>query len=930
MGNEKKKKADEFVKKWEGRGYEKGESQSFWNGLLRDILDIERPEDFIEYEDQVLMDKSTGFIDGYIPSSKILIEQKSIEKDLNKAVKQSDGSLLTPFEQAKRYIVDLPVDRHPRWVITCNFREFHIYDMNRPGGDPDILLLKDLPKEYYRLSFITDTENVHLKKEMEISVKAGDIVGEIYDAFKTEYKDMTSRHAVESLNKLCVRLVFCLYAEDAELFKFRGQFHDYLNSYSAREMRQALIDLFKVLDTPLEKRESLYMTEDVLDFPYVNGGLFSDEDIEIPLITEKIRTLLLAKASDDFDWTEISPTIFGAVFESTLNPETRRAGGMHYTSIDNIHKVIDPLFLDELKEELAGIKELKQRKSIVDRAKAFQDKLSKLVFLDPAAGSGNFLTESYISLRRLENEALRLIYEGQMTFIDPIKVSIGQFFGIEINDFAVAVARTALWIAESQMKRATEDMFNINLEYLPLKSFPNIREANALTIDWANVVPPEDVDYIMGNPPFVGASMMSAAQKKEVTDIYGKIHLSNSVDYVGGWYYKASDMMERNSKIKAALVSTNSITQGEQVYPLWKGLINDKDIEIDFAYRTFRWDSEANLKAHVHCVIIGFSKRSTDNNKKILFESNGRKKIIENNISPYLIEAPNIIVQSTSKPLCDVPKMTKGNQPTDDGNFIFSEKEKEKLIKEDPSVEHLIYRYVGAKDYLNDNEKRYCMWLKDVDPSEYVGNDEIIRRINAVKVFREKSTAAPTRKSAETPYKFFSTPQRKTDYLIIPRVSSERRRYIPIGFMPPDVIAADSCSIVLDASLYMFGVLISNAHMAWMRTVAGRLEMRYRYSGAMVYNTFPWPDANDEQKQKIEETARMILEARKKYASVSLAQLYDPERMITFTELLKAHQQNDKAVMAAYGITPDMEEYKSEAACVAVLMKMYQKMTDKL
>ena len=668
----------------------------------------------------------------------------------------------------------------------------------------------------------------------------------------------------------------------------------------------------------------------MLDFPYVNGGLFSDENIEIPIITDKIRTLLLAKASDDFDWTEISPTIFGAVFESTLNPETRRSGGMHYTSLENIHKVIDPLFLDDLKSELEEIKALKQRKYIVDRASDYQDKLASLKFLDPAAGSGNFLTETYISLRKLENEALRLIYEGQMTFIDPIKVSISQFYGIEINDFAVSVAQTALWIAESQMKRKTEDMFNINLEYLPLKSFSNFVEGNALTLDWENVIKAESLNYIMGNPPFIGASMMSASQKKEVTDIYGKIHLSNSIDYVGGWYYKAAEMMERNSIIKAALVSTNSITQGEQVYPLWNGLVNDKGVEIDFAYRTFRWDSEANIKAHVHCVIIGFSKRLAGKKKKMLFDSNGLMKKIETNISPYLIEAPNVMVQSVSKPICDVPKMTKGNQPTDDGNFIFSVDEKEKLLKDDPSVAHLIHRYIGAKDYLNDNETRYCMWLKDVDPSEYVNNNEIIRRINAVKEFREKSTAAPTRKSAETPYKFFSTPQRNTDYLIIPRVSSERRRYIPIGFMTSDVIAADSCSIVLDADLYMFGVLISNAHMAWMRTVAGRLEMRYRYSGAMVYNTFPWPLASHEQKERIEETARMILGAREKYNSVSLAKLYDPDRMITFTELLKAHQQNDKAVMAAYGITPDMDEYKSESACVAMLMKMYQKLTEKM
>lgn len=910
--------AKAFAEYWKDKGYEKGESQPFWLSLLRDVLGVAEPEKFIQFEEQVMIDH-TSFIDGHIPATHVLIEQKSRDKDLRKPIKQSDGSLLNPFQQAQRYSAGLPYSQRPRWIVTCNFNEFLVYDMENPKGEPEQILLKDLEKEYYRLKFITDTGDENIHKEMEVSIQAGNLVGVLYDEILKQYRNPEDSETLKSLNMLCVRLVFCLYAEDAGIFGEHSKFHNYIKSFSAKDMRKALIELFKILNQKPEDRDP-YEDEHLLAFPYVNGGLFAGDDIEIPQFNDTIRDILLRQASEDFDWSDISPTIFGAVFESTLNPETRRSGGMHYTSIENIHKVIDPLFLDELREELAEIKEISVDRTRTTKLKAFQEKISKLTFFDPACGSGNFLTETYISLRRLENDVLRCLSNQITMFTDmaPIKVSIGQFYGIEINDFAVTVAKTALWIAESQMMKETEDILHTDLDFLPLKSYANITEGNALRIDWETVVPKDKLNYIMGNPPFVGASMMTVEQKNDAVAIFGKIKLSNSIDYVGAWYHKSAQLMQ-NTRIRSALVSTNSITQGEQVAPLWEKLLNEYSLNIDFAHRTFRWDSEANIKAHVHCVIIGFS--CCVNNKQKQLYSNDKLSLVDN-INPYLFNAPNTLIWSRSTPLCNVPKMTKGNQPTDDGNFILSQIEKDELLERDKSVECCVRRYVGAKDFLNNNEIRYCLWLKDISPSVYCKNKEILNRLERIREFRLKSTAAPTRKSADTPYKFFSTPQTDETYLIIPRVSSERRRYIPIGFMPPSVIAADSCSIAPGATLYHFGVLISNVHNAWMRTTAGRLKSDYRYSGGIVYNTFPWCNPTDTQREEIERTAQAILDARAKYSDCSLADLYNELTMPV--ELRKAHQANDKAVMQAYGFN-----YKTmtESECVAELMKMYQNLT---
>ena len=914
------KAAKEFAEFWQSKeGYEKGQSQLFWTTLLNQVFGIEHPEQFIIFEDQVQLEH-TSFIDARIPSTKVMIEQKSLGKDLGAPIKQSDGSFLNPFQQAKRYAADMPYSQRPRWIVTCNFAEFWVYDMEQPNGEPQKILLRDLEKEYYRLSFLVDSGNAHLKREMEVSVKAGQLVGKIYDLLLKQYLDPDAPETLRSLNILCVRMVFCLYAEDAHLFGKKTAFHDYLAQYPAKDMRRALIDLFAVLDTPVAERDP-YMDEVLKAFPYVNGGLFShDAQLQIPQFTEELKELILTNASDDFDWSEISPTIFGAIFESTLNPDTRRSGGMHYTSIANIHKVIDPLFLDDLKDELEAIKAIPQEKQQRQKLDAFQDKIASLTFFDPACGSGNFLTESYVSLRRLENEIIKLRNKGQGILGDianPIKVDIHQFYGIEINDFAVSVATTALWIAEQQMLQETAKLVQFNIEPLPLKAYHNIKEGNALRIDWGEVIAPEKLDFIMGNPPFVGASMMSAEQKEDAVAIFGKVKLSNSIDFVGAWYHLAAKMMSQNSHIKAALVSTNSITQGEQVAALWQPLFDRYGVHIDFAYRTFRWDSEADIKAHVHCVIIGFS--ISGNNTKRIYISD-MQSVPVTNINPYLIDAPDVLVESHAKPICDVPSMFLGNKPTDDGNFILSTEEKEEVLQKEPALSKYIHPYIGAVEFIN-NKVRYCFWLKDISPAEIKNSRILYERVQNVKAFREASTSSATRQKASVPHEFFFISQPTTNYLIVPSTSSENRRYIPIGFMSPDIIASNANTIVPNATLFHFGVLTSNVHMAWMRIVCGRLKSDYRYSGSVVYNNFPWCEPTAEQKAKIEQTAQAILDARAKYPDCSLADLYDEVTMPP--ELRRAHQDNDRAVMAAYGFSTKM----SESECVAELFKMYQELT---
>lgn len=959
--------AREFAARWQGKGYEKGESQRFWLDLLGSVFGVERPTEAVEFEDKVRLDK-TAFIDVMIPSTHVMIEQKSLGKDLRKPIRQSDGSLLTPFQQAQRYSAVLPYSERPRWIVTCNFEEFDVYDMENPNGEPQRILLKDLGKEYYRLQFLVDTGSEHLKKEMEVSMKAGEIVGRIYDAFVKQY-DASDPHSLRYLNILCVRLVFCLYAEDAGIFGRRDVFHDYMAHYPTEDMRMALIWLFAELNTPPDRR-SKYDKPELAAFPYTNGGLFTEE-IEIPQFTDEIRDVLLHHASTDFDWSQISPTIFGGVFESTLNPDTRRKGGMHYTSIENIHKVIDPLFLDRLRHEFSMLVETSNVRTRLRKLHDFQDKLASLAFLDPACGSGNFLTETYLSLRRLENEVIKAIYtyEPLPAFENPIKVSINQFYGIEINDFAVTVATTALWISESQMMAETERIIHHDIDFLPLKSYANIREGNALRMDWDIMELPDDTptirakktylimetepdaaneqmaeydsinlitssqqlgpkphmrkrvayDYIIGNPPFVGARLMSETQKDDMTYVFGGgwKNLGN-IDYVGAWYLKAVRLMRQLPQCRTALVSTNSVTQGEQVANLWAPLIG-MGTEIDFAHRTFRWDSEASQKAHVHVVVVGFSVGNHSEVKRIF--DNGKASEAKH-INPYLIDAPDTFIYSRSRPLCHVPDIGIGNKPIDGGNYLFEEEEKEEFVKREPKSRPLFHPWYGSVEFIH-QKPRYCLWLGDSTPREINDMPLCKQRVENVRQLRLASKSEGTRRLADRPTRFHVENMPEGDSIIIPSTSSERRRYVPMGFIHQGTFASNAVHLIPNATLYHFGVLESNVHMAWMRVVCGRLKSDYRYSKDIVYNNFPWPAPTDSQREEIERTAQGILDARAKFPDSSLADLYDPTTMPY--DLLQAHRLNDRAVMAAYGFSNRM----TETECVAKLFERYTDLTRK-
>ena len=929
--------AKHFAEYWQGKGYEKGESQKFWLSLLSDVFGVEHVAEVIEFEDQVRLDK-TSFIDGYIPSTKVLIEQKSLGKSLTAPILQSDGSLLSPLQQAQRYVFGLLKEKGrqaiPRWLVLSNFEEFRVYDLDHPQNEAQVIKLADLPKEYYRLRFLVDTGNEILKKEMELSLKAGELVGRIHDRFLEKYNDPMAKHTQRSLNILCVRLVFCLYAEDAGLFGKKDAFSKYIAQYEPKDIRRALIDLFKVLDTPYEERPDLYLSEELEAFPYVNGGLFQDENIVIPQLTENLKSILLESAH--FDWAKISPTIFGAVFESTLNPETRRSGGMHYTSIENIHKVIDPLFLDDLKTELVEIKAIAIPSEKAKQLRQYQRKLASLTFLDPACGSGNFLTETYVSLRRLENEVLLELHKGQIVLASeetsPIQVSISQFYGIEINDFAVTVAKTALWIAESQTMKETEDVVLIPLDFLPLKTNANIVDGNALRIDWNRIIDKNTLRYIMGNPPFIGFSMMSEEQKQDMQVLFADV---KNLDYVSGWYKKASDYIQ-GTQIECGFVSTNSITQGETVARL-QAFVR---YTINFAHTTFVWDSEALSKAHVHCVIIGFATHDRD--KKILYH-NGRKQECKN-INAYLLDAPNVIVSSRNKPLYDIPPMIYGNKPADGGNLIFTKEEKNEFLLKEPKAKRWMYTLIGGTELINNkpqlNDKlRYTLWMNGINPSELRSMPAVVEKVIACKEARLSSPAAAIRKFAETPYLYAQRtqpniprldengepiiePGEARKNLLVPRVSSERRKYVPMGYVDRDIVTNDQVQIIPDATIYHFGILESNVHMAWMRAICGRLKSDYRYGKDVVYNNFPWPNPTEEQKAKIEQTAQSILDARALYPDCSLADLYDELSMPP--ELRTAHQNNDRAVMAAYGMSV---KNTTESSCVAELMRLYQEKT---
>lgn len=919
---EQKRAAQEFVKRWKAMPcVEEEHSRSFWIELLEGVLGLSNATYFLEFERKVKGRK----IDVFYEDMGILVEMKGRGISLDKASERSKkAGEETPYQQAKWYADNLPFSIRPRWIVTCNFDEFRIYDQEKENQEEYVsLALDELPAQLHLLAFFSNKGNSRIEREKQLSVKAGELVGKLYSQLSQQYRNIeTDEHEQRSLNVLIVRLVFLLYAEDSGLLHEKDALLNYLKRFPADQMRQAVIDLFRVLDTPDAERDP-YLPEYLSAFPYVNGGLFGSDDIVVPQFTDQIRLDLLLEASQSFDWSGISPTIFGAAFESTLNPDTRRSGGMHYTSIENIHKVIDPLFLDDLKAELAEIEGEKVEKNRKMKLRRFQKKLSSINILDPACGSGNFLTESYLSLRKLENRVIESLQGEQigMGFDEEslIEVSISQFYGIEINDFAVSVAKTALWIAEEQMMEATQEILLQPFDFLPLKSNGNIREGNALRMDWNDVLPAERCGYIVGNPPFLGAKMQSDEQRAEIAEVFHGARNCGTVDYVSGWYMKAAEYIG-GYPIKAAFVSTNSICQGEQVASIWKP-ISDLGFHVDFAHDTFRWANEASGQAHVFVVIVGFSKRDGE---KTLFHHDGPDSeavaLNVGNINFYLSPAPSAFVWNRSRPLCDIPAMGIGNKPIDGGNYLFSDEDKELFLKSEPGAEKYFHPWIGSREFLH-GETRWCLWLGDASPEDLDGLPKCRERVEKVREYRLSSKSVPTRKLAERPARFHVENMPEGASVLIPKVSSERRDYIPLGFVAPTALCSDLVFLVPDAGLYHFGVLHSQFHNAWMRTVAGRLKSDYRYSSGIVYNNFAWPDPTDAQRSAIESCAQAVLDVRDARPGKSLAELYDPDK--TPADLLAAHKALDAAVEAAYGVNFDGDEEK----IVAHLFKLYAEKT---
>lgn len=898
-----------FAQKWASRGYEKGDTHSFWLELLRDVVGMDDVTTNVRFERSTV---ERGYIDVVIPDAKTMIEQKSLGVDLD-TPELRQGVMVTPFEQAKRYADTLPNSQRPDRIIVCDFDHFRIHDLDteRPATQYVSFRLAELPDQVHLLDFLIDPQRARQQREEKVSLDAGELIGRLYDMLREQYLDPDSDESQHSLNVLCVRLVFCLFAEDAGLFP-KDAFYRYLSELPARQVRVALRELFTYLNTVPDARDP-YASDELKAFPYVNGGLFEHE-VQIPAFTDEILRMLLDEVSHGTNWSQISPTIFGGVFESTLNPTSRREGGMHYTAPSNIHRLIDPLFLDELTVELErilteeGVGDTKRRNNLT----RFHNKLASLRFFDPACGSGNFLTETYICLRRLENKILSELNHFQLTMAfeddagSPLKITLDQFYGLEVNDFAVNVANTALWIAELQANAEAQTIVTQLIDDLPLTDTAKIVHGNALTTDWETVIPAAECTYVIGNPPFRGARYQTEQQKTELAAVFGGARNAGNVDYVSGWFMKAAQYIG-DHPTRCAFVSTNSIVQGEQVANVWSP-IYDLGVRVDFAHDTFRWTNESTDSAIVFVVIVGFSKTG-DPKRLYHYPTVDSAPILERpaQLNAYLKDAPDVFVWNRNRPLCDVPRIGIGNKPIDGGHYLFTPAEKDEFLTKEPTAERFFKRWYGSQEFIRGVE-RWVLWVGDAAPGELAAMPEVMKRVNAVREFRAASGSAPTRKLAATPTRFHVENMPAGDSLLIPKVSSERRHYIPLGYMGPDVLCSDLVFLIPDTTPYHFGVLHSSTHNAWMRTVAGRLKSDYRYSGGVVYNNFVWPDATEGQRASITEHAQAVLDARAKYPDSTIAQLYDPDLSYLFSELAAAHTALDQAVLDAYGIPAGAEE----------------------
>lgn len=951
--SEIKNAAKEFVNKWIGKGKERQDDKTFWEDLLEDVFGLPKSRNEIEVQRPVKFDGTTKAIDVYVKTSKVVIEQKSHDVNLDLKEKQSDGAMLTPLEQGIRYFEKMDKPDSGRYVIACNFQEFRIWDSYHKNAPFRAIPLIELPKRWKELQFLIKPYNeVPVKKdekhEKRISNTASEYIRDLYKALLSANKK-ENKEDLQSLNVFCVRVVFCLYAEDAGVFD-DAQFSTFLEKSSPDDLSERFTALFQWLDTDdKERAKSANMVEKTIrEFPYVNGGLFDNKNgYKTPVINETVYSQLLRAwnlevkvSKEKFTWDEISPTNFGCIFESTVAKDVRDSGGMHYTTPTNIHRVIDPLFLNDLTKELEEILQMptdkpEGRKAQYSKLEAYRKKLASLRFLDPACGSGNFLTEIYKSLHELELKAIvqefESFYSTRTDNTDPCKVGIKQFFGIEIDHFAASVARASLWIAACQQLQETEKILHCSLAPLPLERNNNILCADALRTDWTKLVKRKatSLTYIISNPPFQGYSKMTNVQKASIKNAMSSKSGRKKVwrnpgkmDFVCGWYAKAAEYMHEKSNVKCALVSTNSITQGEQVALLWKPLVQHYKLHISFAWKTFRWDNEADEMAQVHCVIIGFGKHGNSNHRYIYQEKSPVKEA--KHINGYLMDAEDIFIESRTEPLGKVPSMVYGNKPVEGGHLILNAEDYLELIEQEPLAQEYVRQLMGAREFLH-NEERYCLWMPDGIPADELKEMPLVKkRIKATEEFREKSKKTATVEFADQAYRFMEIRQPEHEYILVPRHSSENRKYIPMGFVNPAIICSDANHIIPTSSKWLFGIMQSRIHMIWVKYICGRLKSDFRYSASVVYNNFPWKVLNEEQRNAIDATATKILEARKKDASC-LANQYD----LLTGELAKAHKENDKVVAMVYGIDLKMSDEEIALELMRRSVKMAKKKDEK-
>ena len=916
----KKADAEAFASRWANKGNENQDTQRFWIDFYQNVLGVEDAVSRLEFEKPVSTDASThdGYIDVFIPSAKTLVEQKSLGIDLAKE-ETRQGRKVTPAKQGNAYAQGMPLSQQPRYIIACNFAEFWVFDRERDSlcREPLFKLpLAELPKNLAAIQFLKGGTEAPATISRAVSVEAGKIMSKLHDQVAEAFDNPDTPENHHALSVLMTRLMFLMFCEDSGLVA-PNAFRDYVAHFSAGDLRRGLKDLFVWLDTKDEERDK-YAEPWLKKLPYMNGGLFR-EKTEIPPLSENFRHTLIVEGCQVFDWSGVSPTVFGSIFEGALSHDHRRANGQHFTSPENIHKVIDPLFLDGLKAEFEEARDKPVAGGARTRAlKDLHEKIGGVSILDPAAGSGNFLTESYLCLRQLENRILFELQGEQTSFSfedsgdRDVLVNLKNFHGIELEDFACCVARTALWIAEKQADADTAKVTQRVYQELPLTDYEGIVNANALRIDWNDVVSADEVDYVLGNPPFIGSSRLEDAQKEDRKAIFGKS--AGLLDYVACWHKKAAEYMDGH-RVRCAFVSTNSICQGQQVEPLWKPLF-DNGVHIDFAYKTFVWDSQASDKANVHVVIVGFSK--SPDMQPLLFSSTGATKA--DNINGYLSNAPDVFVEKRRQPLCSVPKMSRGGGAGDWGFLTLDEAEAHRLLTSYPALEQYIRPFSMGSEFIK-GINRYCLWFAGLSGAELSKLPKEIRdRFDEIRKLRLASPRSGTQKRACAPWEFDEVKAPADGaFLAVPQVSSGRRKYIPVGFITNGTIPGNKLFFVEEADLYDFGIISSQFHNAWMRQVAGRLKSDYQYSNTIVYNNFVWPSPSASQKDEIRQCARDVLEARNAQRGATLADMYSPDKALFFSDLMKAHARLDAAVESAYGVDFGGDEER----VVSHLFKLY-------